>query len=132
MSYGLPQLTSIPPEHLQKYYHTKIDGVSYQSDVTLKYQKRLTRYRDSLFLFFEHNGIPWNNNMAERALRHLAVQRKISGSFLTSGIKDYLMLLGITQTCRFQNKPLLEFLMSGEKDIDQFKGKKNIKGWKMK
>ena len=117
---------------VQKYYHADIDGVSYQSDVTIKYQKRLSRYRDNLFLFLEHNGIPWNNNMAERALRHLAVQRKISGSFFTSGIKDYLVLLGITQTCRFQNKPLLEFLMSGEKDIDQFKGKKNIKGWKMK
>ena len=119
-------------KRVKKYYHTNIDGVSYQSDVTLKYQKRLARYRDNLFLFLEHNAIPWNNNMAERALRHLAVQRKISGSFLTSGIKDYLMLLGITQTCRFQNKPLLEFLMSGEKDIDQFKGKKNIKGWSMK
>ena len=117
---------------VKKYYNTDIDGVSYQSDVTIKYQKRLSRYRDNLFLFLEHNGIPWNNNMAERALRHLAVQRKISGSFFTSGIQDYLMLLGITQTCRFQNKPLLEFLMSGEKDIDQFKGKKNIKGWKMK
>jgi predicted RecB family nuclease len=117
---------------VKKYYHTNIDGMNYQSDVTIKYQKRLSRYRDNLFLFLEHNGIPWNNNMAERALRHLAVQRKISGSFFTSGIQDYLMLLGITQTCRFQNKPLMEFLMSGEKNIDQFKGKKNIKGWKMK
>ena len=68
--------------------------------------------------------------MAERALRHFAVQRKISGSFLTSGITDYLMLLGITQTCRFQNKPLLEFLMSGEKDIDQFKQSKRRKNTK--
>jgi hypothetical protein len=69
--------------------------------------------------------------MAERALRHLAVQRKISGSFFASGIKKYLILLGVTQTCRFQNKPLLEFLMSNEKDIDKFNGKKNIKGWMM-
>jgi hypothetical protein len=69
--------------------------------------------------------------MAERALRHLAVQRKISGSFFASGMTDYLILLGVMQTCRFQNKPLLEFLMSVEKDIDPFKGKKNIKGWIM-
>ena len=69
--------------------------------------------------------------MAERALRHLAVQRKISGSFSESGIAEYLRILGIMQTCRFQNKPFLEFLMSEEKDVDSFKGKKNIKGWAM-
>lgn len=106
--------------------------MGYQSDVTRKYQKRLSRYRENLYVFLEHNGISWNNNMAERALRHFAVQRKISGSFFASGIKEYLILLGITQTCRFQNKLLLEFLMSGENDIDHFKGKKNIKGWIMK
>jgi hypothetical protein len=51
--------------------------------------------------------------MAERALRHLAVQRKISGSFFASGMSDYLVMLGVMQTCRFQNKPFLAFLMSG-------------------
>src|SRR5439155_26760291 len=51
----------------------------YQGEVTQKYQKRFLRYRDSLFRFLEEDGIPWNNNMAERAIRHLAVQRKISG-----------------------------------------------------
>ena len=119
-------------KNVEKYYDTNINGISYKSDIAKKYQKRLYRYRENLFVFLEYDGIPWNNNMAERALRHFAVQRKISGSFFESGIKDYLILLGVTQTCRFQNKPLLEFLMSGEKDIDQFKGKKNIKGWIMK
>jgi len=99
--------------------------------VVRKYQKRFLRYRQSLFVFLENDGIPWNNNMAERALRHLAVQRKISGSFFESGMTSYLVLLGIMQTCRFQNKPFLEFLMSGEKSVSKFKGKKNIKGWAM-
>jgi hypothetical protein len=35
-----------------------------------------------------------------------------------------LRLLSVTQTCRFQNKSLLQFLLSGEKDIDEFKGRK--------
>jgi hypothetical protein len=47
-------------------------------------------------------------------------------------MEDYLIMLGISQTCRFQNKPLLAFLMSGSKDIDAFKGKKDTKGWTMK
>ena len=116
---------------VEKFYKKNIDGIVYKSSITKKYQKRFSRYRQSLFVFLEKNEIPWNNNMAERALRHLAVQRKISGSFTALGLTEYLILLGIMQTCRFQNKPFLEFLMSGQKDIEKFKGKKNIKGWVM-
>lgn len=91
------------------------------------YQKRFSKYRDKLFVFMERDGVPWNNNMAERALRHIAVQRKISGSFGKDGILRYL-LLGVTQSCRFQNKSLLQFLLSREEDIDLFKGKGEIVG----
>ena len=59
--------------------------------------------------------------MGERALRHLTVQRKISGSFYESLAPAYLLLLGLAQTCRFQDKSLLKFLLSGEKDVDAFK-----------
>jgi len=114
-----------------RFYKSHITNISYKSEIVKKYQKRLTKYRENLFLFLDYDGIPWNNNMAERALRHIAVQRKISGSFFASSMTDYLVLLGITQTCRFQNKPLLSFLMSGEKDIDNFRGRKNLKGWLM-
>jgi hypothetical protein len=75
----------------------------------------------------EHDGISWNNNMAERAIRHLAVQRKISGFFFESVTPHYLLLLAITQTCKFQDKSLLEFLMSGEKDIDTFRGARRVR-----
>lgn len=59
--------------------------------------------------------------MAERALRHLAVQRKISGSFGKTEIHCYLILLSIGQTCWFQNKSFLKFLLSDNKDVDEFK-----------
>jgi len=65
--------------------------------------------------------------MAERALRYLAVQRKISNTFFDSLISDYLLLLGIAQSCRFQNKPFLKFLLSQEKDVDLFKSPKPVK-----
>lgn len=117
--------------NIDKFYGNHITDKGCKSETVCKYQRRLLKYRDNLFLFLDYDDIPWNNNMAERALRHIAVQRKISGYFFASGMTDYLVLLGITQTCRFQNKPLLSFLMSGEKDVDHFKGKKNIRGWKM-
>ena len=114
-------------KEVDRFYKEAIADRTYRSELTLKYQKRFVRYRQSLFTFLEHDGVPWHNNVAERALRHLAVQRKISGCFYASLIDEYLLLLGIRQTCRFQDKPLLRFLLSGEKDIDKFKRPRPIK-----
>ena len=109
---------------IDQFYKKNIDHQVFEFEVTLKYQKRFKRYRYSLFIFLEEDDIPWNNNMAERAIRHLAIQRKISGSFFDSVVSDYLLLLGIAQGCRFQNKPFLKFLLSQEKDVDLFKAPK--------
>jgi hypothetical protein len=111
-------------KRVERFQKTSIDGREYSCDVTAKYQKRFQRYADSLFTFLEGDGIPWNNNTAERAIRHLAVQRKISGSLFQSGAEDYLRLLGVAQTCRFQEKSFLHFLLSGEEDVDQYKSPK--------
>jgi hypothetical protein len=46
--------------------------------LTLKYQKRFIRYRNSLFTFLDHDAIPWHNDTAEGAMRHVAKQRDIS------------------------------------------------------
>jgi hypothetical protein len=69
----------------------------------------------------ENDSIPWNNNAGERALRHIAVQRKISGFFFKSCAARYLLLLGLAQTCRFQGKSFRKFLLSGEMDVDLFR-----------
>ena len=73
-----------------------------------------------MFTFLEHDGVAWNNNAAERAIRHLAVQRKISGAFTTKGANHYLRLLAIAQTCRFQAKSFLGFVLSRLKDVDLY------------
>ncbi|MDQ3703418.1 MAG: IS66 family transposase [Chloroflexota bacterium] len=112
---------------VHRFYDEVITGRTYQSEVIQTYQKRFKRYRHSLFTFLEHDGIPWNNNMAERAIRHLAVQRKISMTFFASAVPQYLLLLGLAQTCRFQDKSLLRFLLSCEKDIDAFKAPKRAR-----
>jgi hypothetical protein len=106
---------------VDRFYRRVITARIYRSDPVRAYQKRFQRYRHSLFTFLEYDGVPWNNNMGERALRHLTVQRKISGSFYESLAPAYLLLLGMAQTCRFQDKSVLEFLLSGEKDVDTFK-----------
>jgi predicted RecB family nuclease len=114
-------------KQVDQFYATVIEGKEYALDVTKKYQKRFARYRESLFRFLDEDGIPWHNNTAERAIRHLAVQRKISGSFYRRGAVDYLELLGIAQTCRFQKKSFLKFLLAKEIDVDLFQSAKRIK-----
>ena len=114
-------------KEVDRFYATVIEGREYAMDVTKKYQKRFVRYRESLFRFLDEDGIPWNNNTAERAIRHLAVQRKISGTFYPRGAVDYLELLGIAQTCRFQDKSFLKFLLSKEIDVDRFQSPRRIK-----
>jgi hypothetical protein len=112
---------------VERFYKNIIDGREYKCEITQTYQKRFLRYRESLFRFLNEDGIPWNNNMAERASRHLAVQRKISGSFYKRVAEHYLLLLGMAQTCRFQEKSFLGFLLSQEEDIDEFKEKRRPK-----
>jgi predicted RecB family nuclease len=109
--------------NITQFYANTISK-TYKSDLVLKYQKRFLRYKDNLFVFLSEDNIPWNNNAGERAIRHLAVQRKISGSFFESMMPPYLLLLGIMQTCRFLGKSFLKFLLSKEKDIDRFEARK--------
>src|SRR5258708_15895723 len=110
--YGLKAL------HLRKhrkrvdcFYRDTMDVLSEQQEILSKYKKRFERYRDSMFTFVDGDEIPWNNNAAERALRHLAVQRKISGDFSEKGPRQYLRLLPIPQTSPFQLKPSFAFFL---------------------
>jgi predicted RecB family nuclease len=106
---------------VDRFYEKSITGREYTSEPVRTYQKRFDRYRGSLFTFLTQDGIPWENNMAERAVRQLAVQRKISRSFGKRVVPQYLLLLAISQTCRFQGKSFLKFLLSKETDLDQFR-----------
>jgi len=117
--------------NVDSFYEKAISNSVYKSETTQTFQKRFIKYREKLFVFLDIDGIPWNNNAAERAIRHLAVQRKISGSFGKESTPHYLRLLSVTQTCRFHNKSLLQFLLSGKKDIDMFRGRKGLIGWRI-
>ena len=124
------QIYGLKRRHLNKFkqavetFYSEVVRRRYKSELALKYQERFIRYQESLFTFLEHDGIPWHNNTAERAIRHLARQRDISGSFHESGARDYLILLGIRQTCCSQGKSFFKFLFSGETDLDNFASRK--------
>jgi len=106
------------------FYREVIEEASYNSDLAQTFIARFHRYKDSMFHFIDEDLIPWNNNTGERALRHLAVQRKISNCFFGEFAPKHLLLLGIAQTCKFQGKSFLKYLLSGEMDIDNFRPRK--------
>jgi transposase len=54
--------------------------------------KRLQRYEGELFTFVTEPGVPPDNNAAERSLRHLVTQRKISGGTRSPEGSDTLMV----------------------------------------
>jgi len=64
------------------------------SAAALKLKARLDKDRDKLFTFLSHDGIPWNNNNAEHAIKAFARLRKaIEGLSTPRGIEEYLILL---------------------------------------
>jgi predicted RecB family nuclease len=113
--------------HLRKHkqdverFFRLVDSADYQSEAARKYQKRIQKYRSSLFTFLDYDSVPWNNNNAENAIKWFASRRKILGaSYVEHGIQDYLLLLSIYQTCRLKGVSFLKFLRSGLLDLDTF------------
>jgi hypothetical protein len=93
----------------------------YHSDAALKCKERFEKNRDTLFTFLNFDGVPWNNNNAEHAIKAFAsLRRTIEASSTPSGIEEYLILLSVGQTCKYQGLDFLDFLRSGEKDIEVF------------
>jgi hypothetical protein len=102
-------------------FYEILTGKLYRSELADQYRKRLLRYRDKLFTFLDHDGVPWNNNNAEHAIKHFANYRMISEGRMTErGLSAYLVLLSICQTCKYKGVSFLSFLLSGERDIRKF------------
>jgi predicted RecB family nuclease len=91
------------------------------SEVAQGYKSRIEKYGARLFTFLDHDGIPWNNNNAENALKLVASRRRLFGTSVSeAGLKDYLVFLSIYQTLRRKGISLLRFLLSGETDLEKF------------
>jgi hypothetical protein len=113
--------------HLQKHsrevagYFDHLSGQAFRSEAALALQTRLLKYRGRLFTFLEHDGIPWNNNNAENAIKRFAYYREAAPTQLQpESLGHYLVLLSLFQTCRCKGVNFLRFLMSGERDLDFF------------
>jgi len=100
---------------------------AFGSAVARHYQHRFLKYRTKLFTFLDHDGVPWNNNNAENAVKRFVTRRKVmrgTGAFTEQGLRDCLVLLSIYQTLRYRGANFWEFLRSGETDIEAFTTKR--------
>jgi hypothetical protein len=115
--------------HLHKHkrdvdrFYVRESAAAYDSEAARHYRQRFLKYRDKLFTFLDHDGVPWNNNNAENAVKRFVSRRKIlggTGAFSEDGFRDYLLLLSIYQTLRYRGASFWKFLHSGETDIASF------------
>jgi predicted RecB family nuclease len=105
---------------VERFYRA-LSGRDYKTDVAAGYKKRFEKNRDKLFTFLDHDGVPWNNNNAEHAIKAFARLRKVIGANGTpKGVRQYLVLLSISETCKYKGISFLDFLRSGEIDLDAF------------
>ena len=54
-----------------KLFFRRITSPTIRSEITEKYYNRLLKERDKLFTFLDHDGVSWNNNNAEHAIKAL-------------------------------------------------------------
>jgi predicted RecB family nuclease len=102
-------------------FFAKLAQMPLTSDPAQKCRQRFERNRDELFTFLEHDGVPWNNNNAEHAIKAVARLRKlVTGLTTQKGLEEYLILLSVCQTCKYMGVDFLDFLRSGERDIHAF------------
>src|SRR6516162_7889720 len=96
-----------------KRFYRQVSESNLQSETAAKLKERLEKNQDKLFTFLKYDGVPWNNNNAEHVVKPFAALRSIIGGVTTEkGLRDYLVLLSICQSCKYSGLDFLDFLLS--------------------
>jgi hypothetical protein len=94
----------------------------FQSEAAEALRQRLLKYKDKLFTFIEYDGVPWNNNNAEHAIKAFARYcREVQGQISEEWLGHHLVLLSLYQSCEYKGVSFLRFMKSGMQDIDAFR-----------
>ena len=102
-------------------FYRVVSKQRYTSEVAIGCMRRFDKNVDKLFTFLDHDGVPWNNNNAEHAVKSFALLRNAIGSTSSlKGIGEYTVLLSVCETCKVRGISFLDFLRSGEVDTDSY------------
>jgi len=100
-------------------YLRSVAKAKYMSALAIKYQKRFQKSGGKLFTFLEHDGVPWNNNNAEHAIKLFAkYRRNVDGYFTERTLQEYLVLATVFETCAFNNVDVLKFMLTKETTLE--------------
>lgn len=113
--YGLRKRHLHKHKTIAEKFVQHVEGMNWSSEVALRYQKRFAKYGDRLFTFLDFDGVPWNNNGAEHAAKSFAKFRRTGeGLFTERSVSEALVMLSIVETCRYNQRKVLRFLLSGK------------------
>jgi hypothetical protein len=111
-------------KHLRKHkreaekFLSEVEASECSSEAAVGLRRRFVKNRARLFTFLEFDGVPWNNNNAEHAVRAFTRLRNMMATSTVKGTKEYAVLLSIQQTLKYRNLDFLVFLRSGSKTIE--------------
>jgi predicted RecB family nuclease len=107
--------------HLRKHrpavekFFCALEKRDYQTEVAVAYRKRFEKNRNKLFTFLDCDGVPWNNNNAEHAIKAFArLRRSMGGTSTVKGMEDYLVLLSISETCKAKGADTLDLFLADD------------------
>jgi hypothetical protein len=116
-AYGLKRRHLGKHRRLAARFVEHVVAMKCTTEVGMALKKRIEKNRDKLFTFLDYDGVPWNNNNAEHALRAFTRLRNIMTTGTPKGHREYATLLSIQQTLRWRGMDFLEFMRSGKMDI---------------
>jgi hypothetical protein len=97
--------------HLKKHlrsidkFYISISSLILSTDISLKLKERIEKNRESLFTFLKYDGVPWNNNNAEHAVKAFATLRRIiTGHCTEKSLQEHLVLLSIRARHQLQRR----------------------------
>jgi hypothetical protein len=96
-----------------------MDALKPDSEIVEKYRNRFLKYWPKMFTFLDFDGVPWNNNNAEHAIKRFAkYRRNADGCYTERSLKEYLVLASVLETCDFNKVNVLKFLLSKETTLE--------------
>jgi predicted RecB family nuclease len=102
-------------------FYKRLHGEFGAGEAARKIIERLQKNRNTMFTFLNFDDVPWNNNNAEHAIKAFASLRRVfEGATTEKGLRDFLILLSLRETCKYKSVDFLDFLRSGSKNVGDF------------
>jgi hypothetical protein len=83
--HGLTRRYLEPHSRAVELFFEHITGKVYESDASKALKERLLKNRGRLFTFLHHDGVSWNNSLAENAIKRISNYREDVGEASRSG-----------------------------------------------